>query len=430
MQEPKSPTDTTGATGALVRVMFLNTRDSLGADVAVHLLLARALDRMQTRVWVATSRYESPGASTRAALESIPDLTVLPIDLGRPLTHRGALRLLTISRDVPGIGSLVRLASTCRRERIDVIHVTERPRDALFGLLLARLAGSACLIHAHTGYYRHDASQLGNWILRRADAIVGVSRFTATTYARDAGLDPSRVFAVHNAVDHVAFHPDIPIAARLEVRALLGVSPDAPLIGCVARLSRWKDQASLLEALVNVRRAIPGTRLILAGINADSAPDGQGNYKDYLVRRIAAFGLDDAVTFAGFVPQQEMPNFYAALDVLAHPAVEEPFGLALVEAMASTRPVVAVGNGGVPEIIRDGIDGLLVPREQPEAMSAALIRVLSDPALAGRLANSGRSRVCEVFTPERQAVAMLGVYRRVVAVHHRRAVAMGTIADR
>ncbi len=83
-----------------VRVLFLNTRDSLGADIAVHLPLARALDREQSRVWAATSTYEAPGESARAELESIPELTVLPLDLGRPLTgQHGAARVLAQLRN-------------------------------------------------------------------------------------------------------------------------------------------------------------------------------------------------------------------------------------------------------------------------------------------------------------------------------------------
>src|SRR5579862_9628556 len=135
-RRPKSRS-CTNAEDRPLHVLFLNTRDSFGADVSVHLALARALDRTQARVWAATSTYEAAGTSTRAALESIPDLTVLPLDLGRPLTgQRGADRVAALLRNVRGAGSLVRFALICRRQCIDVIHVTERPRDVLFGLLL------------------------------------------------------------------------------------------------------------------------------------------------------------------------------------------------------------------------------------------------------------------------------------------------------
>src|SRR5579875_2882652 len=270
-----------------LRVLFLNTRDSLGADVAVHLALARALDRAQVRVAAATSLYEAPGASVRAALASIPDLPVLPLDLGRPLTgERGRARALALLRNGRAVGSLARLAWLCRRWRVDVVHVTERPRDALFGLLLARLAGSAFLIHAHTSYYRHDATRLNDWMLRQADAVVGVSRFTADTFRRDAGVTAGKVFAVHNAVDHTVFRPDLPAADRAAMRARFGIPANAPLVGCVARLSRWKDQATLLDAFAMVRQEIPDAHLVLAGVSMDVAPDGPGDYKDYLTRRI------------------------------------------------------------------------------------------------------------------------------------------------
>lgn len=413
---PATPAAGTQRGARRLRVLFLNTRDSVGADVAVHLSLARTLDRAHAQVWAVTNAYEAPGASARAGLESIPDLTVLPLDLGRPLVgRRGYERAIALLHNGRAAASLARLAWLCRCWRVDIVHVTERPRDALFGLLLARLAGSACLIQAHTGYYRHDATRLSDWTLRHADAVVGVSRFTANTYRRGAGLPAGRVFAVHNAVDSAVFRPDAPVTARLAMRARLGVPAGAPLIGCVARLSRWKDQATLLDALVTVRRAVPGARLVLAGVNADAAPDGRGDYKDYLAQRIGALGLEGAATFAGFVPHHEMPHVYAALDLLVHTAVEEPFGLAIVEAMASGLPVVAVDAGGVPEIIRDGVDGLLVPREQPLALAAAITRVLGDTALSAQLGRSGRDRVRAAFTPERQAAAMLDVYRQVTA---------------
>jgi len=398
-----------------IRVLFLNTRDSLGADVAVHLSLARWLDRAQTEVWAATSTYEAPGSSTLAALRQIPDLTVLPLDLGRPLYGlRGAGRALALLRNVRGAASLARLALQCRRQGIDLIHVTERPRDALFGLLLARVAGCTCLIHAHTSYYRHDATRLFNWTFARADAVVGVSEFTAKTYTQSAGLPEERVFAVHNAVDGACFSPAVPSTARLAMRARFGIPAAAPLIGCVARLSRWKGQAELVEALVAVRQTLPEARLLLAGGTMEAAPDGNGDFRAYLERRVVELGLSDAVIFAGFLPYDEMPAFFGALDVLAHPAVEEPFGLAIVEAMASERPVVAVRAGGVPEIIRDGVDGLLAASNTPDELAVELLRVLGDADLSGRLGRAGRLRVERLFSPRRQAEAMAAVYRRVL----------------
>jgi glycosyltransferase involved in cell wall biosynthesis len=397
-------------------VLFLNAQDGLGADVAVHLTLARTLDRRKLRVSAATSLLEKPGASARRTFQSIPDLTLLTLNLGRPIgQHHGVARAVAVLENLRGITNLVGLARWCRHNHVDVIHVTERPRQALFGLTVARMAGCACVIHAHTVHYRRDATRLANWRLRQADAVVGVSQFVAHSFKQLANLSESRVFTVHNAVDSAIFRPDISMLARLKMRQRLGIPAEAPLIGCVARLMHWKGQGTLLESFALVRKTVPDARLVLAGLAADAAPDGQGDYGDYLIRRIEALGLQGAVTLPGFLPQHEMPEFYGALDVLAHPSIEEPFGLAVVEAMASARPVIAIRGGGIPEIIRHGLDGLLLPAAQPAPMAHAIVDVLGNPTLARRLAESGRERVLAQFTPEIQANATLQVYQQVVA---------------
>jgi glycosyltransferase involved in cell wall biosynthesis len=397
-------------------VLFLNAQDALGADIAVHLMLARTLDRRQVRVSAATSLREAPGVSARKTFESIEDLTLLTLDLGQPIgRHHGLARALPVLRNLRGMLSLVGLARWCRTHDVDVIHVTERPRQALFGLLVAQLAGCACIIHAHTNYYGRDASRFSNWRLHRADAVVGVSNFVASTFQQLGKLPANRVFGLHNAVDGDVFRPEVANAARVAMRRRLGLPVDAIAIGCVARLMAWKGQDTLLEAFAIVRQKFPTAHLVLAGTSAEPAPDGQGDYRDYLSRRITALDLDDAVTLPGFLPQTDMPQFYGAIDVVAHPSVEEPFGLAVVEAMASARPVIAVNRGGIPEIIRDGQDGLLVPAQQPELMAEAITRVLQQPTFAAELARAGRQRVLETFTPDIQATRMLSIYRRVLA---------------
>jgi glycosyltransferase involved in cell wall biosynthesis len=397
-----------------LHVLFLNANGGIGADFAVHLSLARALDRRQVRVSAATSVREAPGASARPLLERVPEITLVSRELGRAIgREHGLARAQALVANARGLAGLVSLARWCRANHVDIVHVTERPRQALFGLAVARMAGCACLIHAHTSYYPQDVTRLSNWRLHQADAIVGVSDFTASSFKHVANLPADRVFAVHNAVDSDVFRSPASDADRSVMRARLGVPADATLIGCVARLMRWKGQPNLLEAFARVLQTVPNARLVLAGVSSDQAPDGIGDFRDYLLRRIDALGLNDLVTLPGFLPPTDMPAFYAALDLAAHPAMEEPFGLAVVEAMASFRPIVAISGGGVPEIIRDGIDGLLVPPEQPELMAQAIVQLLQQPRLAQRLTQSARQRVLDAFTPELQARTMLGVYQQV-----------------
>jgi glycosyltransferase involved in cell wall biosynthesis len=401
-----------------LHVLFLNAADTLAADVAVHVSIARALDRRAVRVTVATNRYESSlGISALKTFGAIPVLRLLALNLGRPLgAKRGFSRVEAIGSNAESVANLTRLGLWCRRNGVDIVHVTERPRQNLFGLYVAKLAGAACLVHAHTGIYPGEATRLTRWRLDNADAVVGVSRFTAASYTTVGRVPPDRVFAVHNAVDPNVFTPEIAASGRGPMRERLGIPADTQLIGCIARMTRWKAQHVLLDAFAQVHARFPRTRLALVGLSADSAPDGlPGGYRGYLVRRTEALGLTDAVCFPGFISQADMPEFYGALDVLAHPALEEPFGLVLVEAMASQKPVVAVDGGGVPEIITSGRDGYLVPANAASPFADALLRLLEDPAHAADMARAGRKRVVEAFTPELQAQAMLRIYEQVVA---------------
>jgi glycosyltransferase involved in cell wall biosynthesis len=402
-------------------ILFLNAAEGLGADVAVHAMLARALDRSAVRVSAATNVWESSaGVSARETFEAIPDLTVLPLDLGKPLGPRSGLaRAQAVASNARGGLALTQLALWCRQNQVDLVHVTERPRQTLFGLYVARLAGCACLIHAHTSIYPGEATRLVRWRLNQADALVGVSKFTADTYPRLAGVPAGKVFAVLNAVDPRAFTPEVAAAGRASMRARLGLPPEGRVIACVARMTRWKAQHTVVDAFAQLRERFPDARLVLAGLPGDDALEGPGDYLDYLKRRVESLGLSESVSFPGFLPQSDMPGFYGAIDVLAHPSHEEPFGLVLVEAMASEKPVVAINGGGVPEIVTSGRDGYLVAQEAPGAMADAVQRLLCDPSHAAEIGRAGRQRVLAAFTPELQAHAMLRVYQRVLA-HGRR----------
>jgi glycosyltransferase involved in cell wall biosynthesis len=404
---------------APIHVLILNTQASLRADVSVHVSLARALDRRHVRVSVATNRFEAPGASARAAFAAIPDLRLSSLDLGRPVSsQRGIARWKAILNNLRSATTLVPLAQWCRRHGVNIVHVTERPRDAVFGLALARLAGCACVIHAHTTFYPHARSMsasVSDWVLGHADAVVGVSRFTADSYWQHGVVARERVFAVNNAVDCATLAAEPEPDARMRMRQRFDLPSAAPVVGSVGRLMRGKDQATLLEAFAAVRERIPDARLVLAGSAADIAPDGRGDYRDYLIRRADELGIDESVVFTGFLAHEEMPALYAALDVFAHPCVEEPFGLVVVEAMARQVPVVAVNAGGIPAIVRPGTDGLLVQPREPQALAEAIGHLLGDEATARRLARAARERVLAAFTPHVQAQAMLEVYRAILA---------------
>ncbi|MBP2534375.1 glycosyltransferase family 4 protein [Agrobacterium tumefaciens] len=205
----------------------------------------------------------------------------------------------------------------------------------------------------------------------------------------EAGGEANKVRIVYNGFDPArakVYEPGT--AARL--RAELGFGPQ-PLVGLFGRLSEWKGQHVFLDAIA----AMEGVQAVIVG----GALFGKEAYEARIREQASRLGLDDRVRFLGF--RSDVPDLMAAMDAVAHTSiVAEPFGRVVVEAMMCGRPVVATRGGGVTEIIRDGETGLLVPPGEPSALAAALGRVLSDPALAERLAQKGREDVSQRFSLE------------------------------
>jgi phosphatidylinositol alpha-1,6-mannosyltransferase len=175
-----------------------------------------------------------------------------------------------------------------------------------------------------------------------------------------------------------------------EIRRRYGLG-QAPVVVCVSRLVRRKGQDQLIAVLSDVRRRVPGTRLLLVG----RGPDEQR------LRRLAArVGADDAVVFAGGVALADLPAFYAAGDVFAMPCRTrragmdvEGLGLVYLEASACGLPVIAGDSGGAPEAVRDAETGFVVGGTDREALADRLVRLLSDADVRRRMGAAGRAWV-------------------------------------
>lgn len=129
-----------------------------------------------------------------------------------------------------------------------------------------------------------------------------------------------------------------------------------------------------------------------------------------LKESVNQMGLQDVVRFLGFIPQNQIVHFYASADVIAIPSIYEPLSIVALEAMSMERPVVASRVGGIPEIVSDGVTGILVPPSEPLALANAIDEVLTDRDLASRLGKKARSVVKESFTWERVANRTLKAY--------------------
>lgn len=169
-----------------------------------------------------------------------------------------------------------------------------------------------------------------------------------------------------------------------------------PVIGTVARLHPVKGLSYLVSAFAEVLRVFPQAHLIIVG-GGGSGVEAQEEAR--LRRQVENLGLAGAVTFAGY--RHDVPQWLARMDIFVLPSLMEGLGLALLEAMALEKPVVATRVGGIPEIVEDGHSGLLVPPADAGALAQAIQRILADPELARRLGQAGYQRVATRFSAQR-----------------------------
>lgn len=198
--------------------------------------------------------------------------------------------------------------------------------------------------------------------------------------------------------------PPVPSRSAAEVRADLGVAPDAPLVVAVARLHPQKDLPTLLRAAVTLRERMPDARVVVVGEGPDRAA---------LTALAGDLGVTGAVLLAG--PSPDAADELAAADVVAMCSLWESGPLVVAEALALGRPVVATPVGFVGELIDDGVSGRIVPVGDPSALAAALGDMLADPAGAARMAEAGRRAVGEALGPDRLVGDVVKVYETVTS---------------
>jgi glycosyltransferase involved in cell wall biosynthesis len=216
-----------------------------------------------------------------------------------------------------------------------------------------------------------------------ARGVMAVSEVSAEAQGR---LFPSRrTRAVYPGVELEAFDPER-LPSPEEARRRLGLPVDGPLVGIFGRLQRWKGMHVLVEAMPSVTATIADARAVIVGGVHALEPD----YEPALRAQIERLGLDGRVVLAGF--QEDVPTWMQAMDVIVHASDNEPFGIVIIEAMALGKPVIATDSGGPREILTDGENGLLVPFEDSDRLSAAVVRCLKSPDEASAMGQAARAR--------------------------------------
>jgi glycosyltransferase involved in cell wall biosynthesis len=304
--------------------------------------------------------------------------------LGIPTTVVRAGRLRQGRRFVAGV---LRIAAMARRERADLIFGWMTSAH-LYGSLAGLMSGIPSLWFQH-GFPSERSGMDRAATMLPARGILTCSKAVAQAQAQLRPSRPTRV--VYPGVELNRFDP-ASLPTPLEARRRLGLPTRGPLIGIVGRLQRWKGMHVLVQAMPEVLRPYPSAHCVIVGGNHALEPD----YPTYLNDQIAALGLGGRVTLVGL--RRNVPDWMQAMDIIVHASDREPFGMAVVEAMALGKPVVAGDTGGPTEIVTDGVTGLLTPYGDAAALTAAILRYLDDRELARRVGAAARERALQFST--------------------------------
>jgi L-malate glycosyltransferase len=311
----------------------------------------------------------------------------------------------------------LQLARAARAHRSQVVHANSIRAGIVLGLARRMPAGlrlareTATVVHVRDVLPPGGASAASlRLIAATATVIAANSEHTAA--AVRAAAPRARVEVIANPVDLRRFDPRA--IDRAQARQRLGeAGGDGLLLGVVAQLTPWKGQDTAIEALGALRREGIDARLLLIGAAkfvARATRFDNERYVEALHELAAREGVAERVSWLG--EREDVPELIRALDVLLLPSWEEPFGRALIEAMALEVPVLATDVGGPREIVREGVEGFLLPPREPARWASAIRRLHEEPELAARLGRAGRERAVEKFTSERHARATLDLYER------------------
>lgn len=283
-----------------------------------------------------------------------------------------------------------------RRARVDIVH-THSSVDSWLATLAARSLGRLVVRSRHVSIRilrrRALVYRLADRVITTGDTIKGI--------VEGAGVPAANVISVPAGVDTTRFHPGISGKA---VRNELGLDASAPVIGLVANVRGSKGHEFFLGAARAVLSVVPEARFLIVG-------DGVG-FAD-IGRRVGDMGLAHAVAMTGF--RRDIPEVMAALDVLVLPSTKsEATSQVIPQALAVGTPVVASAVGGIPEIVRDGETGRLVPPGDAAALAEAILTLLRDPARARALVQAGQTLVQQRYTVDAMMAGTTAVYRELL----------------
>ncbi len=367
-----------------IKVIHLVEDLKIGGAERIIADIAEGLDgkKFDVSVWCVTSGGETASELIKNGIK----VSILGIS-----THHNPWNVFKLTRLLKNAGP-------------DIVH-THGYFASVIGRLAARKAHIPGIVtHVHSTYWDYEKRHIRTErkLSRFTHKIICCSK-AVENFVRDfENIKDSKTIMIYNGVDEDKFskHKD-----SRSIRAELGIDEGSPVVGTVSALTPHKGHIHLIQAASSVLGTFPSTRFLIVG---------DGFLRARLEDQAKNLNISSSVIFTG--ERKDIPEILSLMDIFVLPSFSrEGLGLAILEAMAVGRPVVATEIGGIPEAVIQGKTGLLVPPGDSEEMAQAIIQILQDPEKAKSMGEKGRARVKERFTKTKMLSEIQNVYQSLIS---------------
>ncbi len=357
----------------------------------MHIDTGREWRGGQAQVWNLCRMLQDAGMAQVLVCPSGSPLAQRARESGIPLYEtslRGEFNILAARR----------LRRLCAERQIAIIHCHDAHAHSIARMVAGKTAPQIVVSR------RVDFAISKGWLSRRKYLDSRIHYLAISNGVRDVliegGVDPDRIHLVPSGVDADRFDESVGSDA---LREEFNLAPDAPVIGTIGSLVDHKGHCYLVDAAPKIREAFSDAQFFIVG---------DGPLRPEIETQIARLGLDDAFYLPGF--RSDLETFLKGFDVFALPSHLEGLCTSLVDAMLFRLPAVGCRTGGVPDLIIDGETGLLVESKNPDALAAAIIRLLQDSNLAKALADKAHAHAIQGFTMQSMARKTMDAYRDIL----------------
>ena len=366
-----------------MRILHVNTHVNIGGIGQYIVSLTKALKQKGVECLVASSGGDLEAELIRS------DIRHIRLDIDTKFEFGPKVFCAGLS-----------LSQIIKEERIDLLHAHTRVSQVVSSLA-SQYAAIKYVTTCH-GYFKPRLSRrlFDTW----GEKVVAISDAVSEHLKSDFKIDAKRIEIIYNGVDVNRFSNIYSTDEIVRAKRSLSLRSGA-VVGTMGRLSSVKGQKFLIEAMKEVISKMSDVRCLIIG---------SGSEETALKSLAKSLGVEDHIVFTG-AAYMDIPLYLSCMDVFVLPSIKEGLGLALLEAMSLERPCVASATGGICDIIKDGVNGILTPVGDSGSIAGAILKILSDCKLAKDMASRARDFVKSKFSIDVMADKMTDLYRRVRA---------------